>query len=239
MKKETKMERISKDYEVRKAEIMNTGMAMFMKHGYEKTSVNSIIEAVGISKGTFYYYFKSKEELLDAIVEKNVRQIISAIESIVTAKDKSAIEKFNAFFILSMDLKIKHKDFLITMLEIWFDDSNLLIRSKMQKRNLKMATPLFVKIIEQGIAETVFCLPDSTKIAELILKIVSLASNDYFDLMIKHDLNVPLEEFVKLMNNYQLILERILGAPENAIKIYELNQLEEILAIGISQCETS
>ena len=57
--------RISKDYDVRKNEILDMAQKLFFEMGYEQTSVSNIIDAVGVAKGTFYYYFKSKEELLE------------------------------------------------------------------------------------------------------------------------------------------------------------------------------
>jgi len=55
--------RISKDGDIRKQELLDAALQLFYEKGYEKTSVNDIIEKVGVSKGAFYYYFKSKEEV--------------------------------------------------------------------------------------------------------------------------------------------------------------------------------
>jgi AcrR family transcriptional regulator len=41
---------------------------LFFTKGYAKTTVNDVLQEIGIAKGTFYYYFKSKEEVMDAVV---------------------------------------------------------------------------------------------------------------------------------------------------------------------------
>ena len=51
-------------YDERRAEILDSAQKQFFLKGYETASVNEIIEAAGISKGTFYHYFESKDELL-------------------------------------------------------------------------------------------------------------------------------------------------------------------------------
>ena len=51
------MARVSKEHEERKNEILDTARRLFYINSYNNTSVNAIIEAVGISKGTFYHYF--------------------------------------------------------------------------------------------------------------------------------------------------------------------------------------
>ena len=66
--------RNAKDGEERKKELLETARRLFITKGYEKTSVNGIIQEVGIKKGTFYYYFTSKEEMLEEMILEVVKQ---------------------------------------------------------------------------------------------------------------------------------------------------------------------
>ena len=66
--------RNAKDGEERKKDILETARRLFITKGYEKTSVNDIIQEVGIKKGTFYYYFTSKEEMLEEMILEVVKQ---------------------------------------------------------------------------------------------------------------------------------------------------------------------
>ena len=54
--------------EKRKGELLQIAYRLFLSQGYENTSVDEIIEAAGIAKGTFYYYFQSKEQMLEAVI---------------------------------------------------------------------------------------------------------------------------------------------------------------------------
>ena len=74
------MVRIVKEHEERKNELLDAAQALFYQNGYETTSVAKIIDSVGIAKGTFYHYFKSKTDLLDQIVERQIRTIDREIE---------------------------------------------------------------------------------------------------------------------------------------------------------------
>jgi len=51
-------------------DILQAGARLFALHGYFSTSTNDILEAVSISKGAFYYHFKSKEALALAVLER-------------------------------------------------------------------------------------------------------------------------------------------------------------------------
>jgi AcrR family transcriptional regulator len=66
------MARVVKQPEARKGEIIKAARRLLFRHGYAKTTIAEIIDDAEISKGLFYYYFGSKEEILDAIVEQLV-----------------------------------------------------------------------------------------------------------------------------------------------------------------------
>ena len=65
-----------KEGEVRRREILEAARELFVKKGYEQTSVNDILKIVDIAKGTFYYYFASKEEVLEAIILEDRKSVV-------------------------------------------------------------------------------------------------------------------------------------------------------------------
>ncbi len=76
-----------KEGEVRKREILMVARELFVTKGYEQTSVNDILKIVDIAKGTFYYYFASKEAVLAAIILDIVEEGAKRAERIL--KDQS------------------------------------------------------------------------------------------------------------------------------------------------------
>ena len=63
------MPRVVKDYDERYAEFLEAAQQLFFSKGYERTTVQEIIKMVGVAKGTFYYYFGSKQAVLEAVVQ--------------------------------------------------------------------------------------------------------------------------------------------------------------------------
>ena len=57
------MTRIVKAPDVRRSELIACAQRLFYSMGYENTSVSDIVNEVGVAKGTFYYYFKSKQAI--------------------------------------------------------------------------------------------------------------------------------------------------------------------------------
>lgn len=70
------MMRRHKEPEVRKSELLDAAQKLFVEKGYAKTTVNDILNVHGLSKGVFYYYFKSKEEVMDAIIQRMVDDMV-------------------------------------------------------------------------------------------------------------------------------------------------------------------
>jgi AcrR family transcriptional regulator len=56
--------------------IVEKGLKLFVKHGYEATTLDALAEAAGISRRTFFYYFKSKEDVLLAARDSGFREAL-------------------------------------------------------------------------------------------------------------------------------------------------------------------
>ena len=64
----------------RRSLILKTAAMLFRQHGYERTSVRQIAEALGMTSGSIFYHFTTKEELLVTVMEEGVRDILSGVQ---------------------------------------------------------------------------------------------------------------------------------------------------------------
>src|SRR3954449_3484021 len=69
--------------ERRREQILEKATAVFAKHGFPNTDVQFVADPLGISKGTVYRYFPSKEQLFLAAVERGVRNLDGWIQSAI------------------------------------------------------------------------------------------------------------------------------------------------------------
>lgn len=63
-----------------RSRIQQVALELFTEQGYEKTSLREIAERLGVTKAALYYYFKSKEELVESFVGDRVTEIDNMIE---------------------------------------------------------------------------------------------------------------------------------------------------------------
>ena len=75
---------------------MDTALLHFANNGYHATTINNIARHAGISKGLMYFYFKSKEDLLAAIIEKSVAEVYTYFD---TNRDNFLTEEEFEYFI--------------------------------------------------------------------------------------------------------------------------------------------
>ena len=85
-----------KDTEVRRSEFVEAAEKLFRENGIVDTKVNSIVRELDVAKGLFYYYFKSTDDVIDAISEKYNKDFRQAIQrSLDPANDFD--ERLNGF----------------------------------------------------------------------------------------------------------------------------------------------
>ncbi|MBX9976103.1 TetR/AcrR family transcriptional regulator [Cytobacillus firmus] len=91
--------------------IMESALELFANQGFEATSVQQITEHSGISKGAFYLSFKSKDELIMALIDQFMAQFVSDIDHIVKDPNNTGEELLRKFFYTTFHSFQKHSDF--------------------------------------------------------------------------------------------------------------------------------
>ncbi|MFT4415210.1 TetR/AcrR family transcriptional regulator [Fredinandcohnia humi] len=76
-----------------KNKITEQSILLFQKKGFSETSIQDIVDSLGVTKGTFYYYFSSKEELLMDIHLGYIEDLLSEQQAILENKDKDSKTK--------------------------------------------------------------------------------------------------------------------------------------------------
>lgn len=91
-----------------KEKMTEHGIRLFEKKGFSETSVQDIVESVGVTKGTFYYYFTSKEQLLMDIHLAYINELLSLQETILQDTGKGCKDKlFDIVYTLLKSIKTK------------------------------------------------------------------------------------------------------------------------------------
>lgn len=127
---------------------------MFSEKGYENTSVTDIMNAVGIAKGTLYHHFKSKEDIMDALIKRQTAVILSVAGKI--ADDKSIPVKER----IVRTILALHVDHTQTegkkMMEQLHKPKNIRMHQKNEKIVLQGVPPIMSDIVKDGVKQGIF-----------------------------------------------------------------------------------
>jgi len=204
-----------KDPEVRKNELVDAAEDLFKEKGYSNTSVADIVNKVGVAHGLFYYYFDSKEDVIDSIVQRMVDEFVLSINRIIDDDGLDAKEKFKQLFFKTFNRK-KEK---IYFFDYYNQEENRLMYSKYMTTISDRVVPLITEIIEEGMKEGVFDTKYPREAVEFWL---------YGRLSI--DISSFPDNLDKILNSVRaeaFFLDRILGTDDNFISEMWTDLLEE------------
>lgn len=159
------MARISKPPEERREEILDAAAKLFSLKGVNETSVNEIVREVGVAQGLFYYYFKSKDELIEAVCDKYAEILVGVIEEKINRTDLNSIEKMKFFFSLTDETEVRQN---INLVEYIHDKNRVSLHQKITVKTTKQFVEMFKRVIEQGIKEGIFNV-DNVEVAAQFL----------------------------------------------------------------------
>ncbi len=146
------MARNVKNPDERRLEIILTAEKLFREQGFESTSVDAIIRKMGVAKGTFYYYFKSKQAVLEAIVTRTLDQMVAMAQQVA---DTPSLDALSKMAMLLPDSHVGGEDTTEKAQYLHLPENRELHEVTNVQTILKLS-PVFAQIVEQGNAEGVF-----------------------------------------------------------------------------------
>jgi AcrR family transcriptional regulator len=200
------MSRIVKNSADRKSEIIHAASKLFLKKDYEKTTMQDIMNALGIAKGTIYHYFDSKEKLLEAVIIDRVDSHIAEIIEQLQNPNENALEKIKKLTECSNIAK-KHPK----ILDHLHRSTNAAMHIGLLAETLIKLAPLYEMLIRQGCLEGLFQTEYPRECAEFLISAVQFLTDRGIYPWSKDDLERRVKAFPKL-------IEQQLGAASGSFQ---------------------
>jgi AcrR family transcriptional regulator len=195
--------------ENRKQEIIDVTRKLINEKGLLNTSTNDIARTVGISRGTLYHHFESKEAILDSLVEQISAEIYNRAREIAQDKSIPVLERMIKT-VLSLNIGASSDQVILEHLN---SPNNVILHQKVQKDMLQTIPGILAVIVEDGNEEGLFNTKYPYECMEMMVAYISLAFDD--DSSEKSD-EENLNKLIALISN----LERMLGAHEGAFHAF-------------------
>ncbi|NLW45933.1 MAG: TetR/AcrR family transcriptional regulator [Firmicutes bacterium] len=159
------MARVTKDPEERKHEIMLAAFQLFATKGFEETAVSDIVKKVGVAQGLFYYYFKSKEEVLEAVMEHYTKELVCKIKQITMDSSNNTLEKMQRIF----DAFFDFGEYDDRMISFAHSPENADLHQRFMFQTIKKVLPDLIMLVKEGIDEGIFVTEYPEDTASILL----------------------------------------------------------------------
>ncbi|MFS0820097.1 TetR/AcrR family transcriptional regulator [Bacillus sp. 1P02SD] len=163
-----------KEADERRNEILDAADELFSQKGFDGTSTNDILTKVGIARGTLYYHFKSKEDVMDALIDRYSDRLISTAQKMAADKSIPIVERMIRV-VLSMNVSGGSSQ---EMMDHIHKPQNALMHQKIQKVIINGVTPILTDIIQEGIETGLFNTPYPYECMEMLVTYANIVLDD-------------------------------------------------------------
>ena len=153
--------------EQRKQELLKRAYRRFIEKGYENTGVDEIIAEAGIAKGTYYYYFPSKEDTLEAVIDMMINEEVAKAKEVVASPIPIPQKVVAVIYSLRPG---QEEQSIAKAVE---SNENIILHDKLNKRLIAEAVPLLAEVVREGNRTGVF---DCEQIEERVKMILIICS---------------------------------------------------------------
>ncbi|MUL82498.1 MULTISPECIES: TetR/AcrR family transcriptional regulator [unclassified Mycolicibacterium] len=218
------------EHAARRREILDAALQLMHDKGYDAMTIEDLLAELQISKGALYHYFRSKRALLEGVIEQMGEIATARLAGIVDDPHRGALDKLHAYFDASRAWKSESVTEVATLIRLWHDENNALLRQKMTQGSMRTTAPLLESIIRQGCAEGVFDTDYPHEAAGIITAMGLHLADAFIDAIeadgaVGSDISGPNAQ--KVVGAYVQAFERILGAPPGSLHEQESSAQRE------------
>ncbi len=221
------------EYAVKRTEILDATWRLMYSKGYDQITIKDVIDELKISKGAFYHYFGSKQDLLEALLERLGQQSELIFAQMAHEPGLPTLSRLQRSFDSIGRWKVAQKANLLSLLRSWYVDENAVVRLRVQATMLAHTGPLLGELITQGVAEgeLTTAFPD---LAGTIVISLLMSLGDAFAKMLltptpQPDALLVAEHVVAAYND---ALERVLGAQPGSLHLIDAETTREWFEAG-------
>ena len=202
--------RVVKEAEERKNEILDVAERLFGTKGFDGTSTSDILNEIGIARGTLYYHFKSKEEILDAMISRMMSRLIEKAEVIAVQKNIPVLERLT---MMMLSLNVSDGNFGQELLKQIHKPQNALMHQKMQEGLLSAVNPVITGLIKEGMEQGI-C---QTDFPEEVAEMTFLYASTVFDELMEYSEEEEKRKVAAFIYNLERLLNMEPGSMNAAV----------------------
>lgn len=211
-----------KVHSVKRDAFVDAAQQLIQAKGYDALSIQDVLDAVGASKGAFYHYFGSKEDLLEAVVERIGESVLAVMVPVADDPGLPAVGRLQAVFDAGSRWKSARRDLMVAILRAWYSGGNAVVRERVTREITARVKPILAHVLRQGKDEGAFSvtLPEQTAV---ILVALFAGSGDATGRLFldRLDGRISVDEVRQAVAAFDEAVERIVGIPAGSFRLMD------------------
>jgi AcrR family transcriptional regulator len=222
------------EHAARRDEILDAAQRLILSTGYERLTVQDILNDLQISKGAFYHYFDSKPTVIEALTTRLVCDSERALAPIVDNPGMGAVEKLRAFFGEIIRWKSERQHLFVAMLPVWYAPDNLTFRLLVDRESAQRLAPLLSAIVRQGVDQGQFLTAYPDRAGAIIFAIIQALQDAMaqrlLDVSHRSPSSPSVKEIVNTHGAHMEAIERYLGVPTGTLNRVDARAVKSWIA---------
>ena len=149
--------------EKRKQELLRIAHQLFIQKGYEETSIDEIIAEAHIAKGTYYYYFPSKEATLEEVINMMIKDEVRRAKAVLSASIPIPQK------LVGVIASLRPEQNESNIADALNQKQNIIMHEKINRRIVDEAVPLLSEVVSEGIVQGMFACDHIEERVRMIL----------------------------------------------------------------------
>ncbi len=226
------MPRVIKHPDIRRAEILDWAQRVFLERGYDHASLNDVIAEAGLSKGVFYHYYSSKEQLLEALANRFAQGAYDAVRPVLEDSGTDPLARLQAFVGRSWKHKVGTAALQWRLFESLYKPENLVLYQRVALASAVLFRPRLTRLIGDGMSKGVFQTFDPESVADLLLNLPGTTYPIFAELVASSSRS-RMDELVEKLDSrlqlYGIALDRVLGLPDGTLPMANAANLRALV----------
>ena len=212
--------------DLRRGQILDTAEALFFEQGYDRTSIQDILNRLGISKGGFYHYFDAKETVLREICERKWTEQFDRLRTELYGSRMSPTDKLNLMLRQANLFETSDAHFAALMLKICYRDRDTAIRDYRRRILVDRLTGMVNDVLTEGVNQDVLHARHPMETGRLLLLLACDVNDEACDLLVEQADNPDrMIRVIELVNVYRESVELLSGAPYGTVLLFDAGQM--------------
>ena len=212
--------------DIKRTQILDAAEKLFFEKGYDRTSVQDILDALQLSKGGFYHYFDAKDSVLRAVSERRVQSRFDRLSADLYGARRNPVDRLNLLLSMANLFETEDAPFAAMLMKLCYIDKDAAMIAHRRRVLVERLLPFMNDVIGEGIADGSFHTRHPMETGRLLLLMACDVDDEVCCLLADNPDNPDaMLRMLEMLNTWREAVERLVSAPYGSIMLFDATRL--------------